>query len=97
MVVKSQETRSRSQNRKIARRVLAEKLEVLEKGPESRIALKEGILRKKKARATKKSHRKYRALAQRDGDEAEAAGRSDSIDDGNDQGGEKGSNVEDRK
>lgn len=65
MVVKSQATRSRSQNRKIARRILADKLEVLEKGPESRTALKAEVKRRKKASKTKKARRKYRALGER--------------------------------
>ncbi len=69
MVVKSQATRSRSQNRKIARRMLAEKLEVVEKGPKSRVALKGEVKRKKKASKSKKTKRKYREL---DGGEAVA-------------------------
>ncbi|KAL9639190.1 MAG: hypothetical protein Q9164_001083 [Protoblastenia rupestris] len=60
MVIKSQATRSRSQNRKIARRLLAEKLEEAEKGLESRTALKADIKRKKKASKMKKARRKYR-------------------------------------
>lgn len=59
MVVKSQATRSRSQNRKIARRILAENLEEKEKGPESRKALKIEAIRKKKANKRKKSNKKY--------------------------------------
>lgn len=62
MVIKCQATRSRTQNRTIARRLLAEKLEVLEKGSESRIAVKAEIKRKKKASRAKKAMRKYRAL-----------------------------------
>lgn len=69
MIIKSQATRSRSQNRKIARRLLAEKIEAVEKGPESRTALKAEIKRKKKASKTKKARRKYKAL--KDGVEAE--------------------------
>ncbi|KAL2039174.1 hypothetical protein N7G274_008223 [Stereocaulon virgatum] len=61
-VIKSQATRSRSQNRKIARRILAEKIEEAEKGPESRAALKAGIKSKKKASKSKKAKRKYRKL-----------------------------------
>ncbi|KAI9839356.1 MAG: hypothetical protein M1837_002123 [Sclerophora amabilis] len=61
-VVKSQETRSRSQNRKIARRVLAEKLELVEKGAESRVAVKAGVVRRKKQSRKKKAKRKYRRL-----------------------------------
>ena len=60
MVIKSQATRSRSQNRKIARRLLAEKLEEAEKGPESRTALKADMKRKKKASKMKKARRKYK-------------------------------------
>lgn len=59
VVVKSQATRSRSQNRKIARRILAEKLEDADKGSESRNALKGEIKRKKKASKMKKARRKY--------------------------------------
>ena len=62
MVVKSQATRSRSQNRKIARRILGEKLEEQEKGPESRVAIKAEVKRKKKASSDKKARRKYRRL-----------------------------------
>lgn len=62
IVVKSQATRSRSQNNKIAREILAEKVELLEKGEQSRIALKEEAAKKKKASKSKKSQRKYRAL-----------------------------------
>lgn len=62
VVVKSQETRSREQNRKNARRILGERLEELEKGPRSRTALKAEKARKKKASAAKKSRRKYREL-----------------------------------
>ena len=64
IVVKSQATRSRSQNRKIARQNLAEKIEAIEKGPESRIMLKTEIKSRKKASKSKKAKRKYRALAE---------------------------------
>ncbi|KAI4259069.1 MAG: hypothetical protein L6R42_004770 [Xanthoria sp. 1 TBL-2021] len=60
MVVKSQATRSRSQNRSIARRLLADKLEDAEKGSESRTALKSETQRKKKASKAKKARRKHR-------------------------------------
>ncbi|KAL8791471.1 MAG: hypothetical protein Q9213_000088 [Squamulea squamosa] len=60
MVVKSQATRSRSQNRSIARRLLADKLEDADKGSESRTALKSEIKRKKKASKAKKARRKHR-------------------------------------
>lgn len=61
-MVKSQATRSRTENRKIARRILAEKLEMIEKGDQSRTALKAEIAKKKKASKSKKSKRKYRAM-----------------------------------
>lgn len=64
LVVKSQETRSRQQNRKLARLILAEKVDGLEKGGESRMAIKTERVRVKKASSRKKSLRKYRALAE---------------------------------
>lgn len=62
IVVKSQGTRSREQNRKVARQLLAEKLDEIEKGDESRTAIKAERARTKKASASKKSKRKYRKL-----------------------------------
>lgn len=64
VVVKCQETRSRTQNRKIARRLLSERLEeiwAMEKGEKGRYELKAEVIRKRKASAKKKSRRKYRA------------------------------------
>lgn len=69
IVVKSQATRSKSENFKIAKRILAEKVELLEKGGESRAAKVHDRARKKKASAEKKRRRKYRRLAGEDGDE----------------------------
>lgn len=71
MTIKSQATRSRSQNRKIARRLLADKIEAAEKGPESRTALKANIKRKKKASARKKAKRKYKTSQEGREDEEE--------------------------
>jgi len=62
VVVKSQATRSRSQNHKIAREILAEKIELLQKGDESRTAKKIQLKSKRKASAAKKARRKYRKL-----------------------------------
>ncbi|PUU76089.1 RF-1 domain-domain-containing protein [Tuber borchii] len=62
IVVKSQATRSRSQNRKIARKILAEKLEFMERGPESRLGALAERDRKKKASKSKKAKRKYTKL-----------------------------------
>ena len=64
IVVKSQATRSRTQNETIARRLLAEKVEVLEKGSESRVEKKRQLVSKKRRSAEKKSRRKYRKLAE---------------------------------
>lgn len=69
IVVKYQGTRSRTQNRKVARRMLAERLEEMEKGDESRTQIKRAAQAKKKASKAKKSKRKYRAL-----EEAKKAG-----------------------
>lgn len=69
IVVKCQDTRSRTQNRKVARRLLSDRLEELELGENSRTAIKGRQKGKKKASADKKKRRKYRALA--DGKEAE--------------------------
>jgi protein subunit release factor B len=62
LVLKVQATRSRTQNRKIAREMLAERLEELEKGKESRVAVVGEAKRKRKSSAVKKSKRKYRLL-----------------------------------
>ncbi|KAL0943941.1 peptidyl-trna hydrolase domain protein [Colletotrichum truncatum] len=75
IVVKSQATRSRSQNRKIAREVLAQKLDDLRNGDQSRSAIVGEEKRKKAASAAKKSKRKYRKL------EEENAGKAGSEND----------------
>lgn len=62
VVVKSQATRSRSQNRKIARELLAQKLDDMRNGDHSRSAIVGEVKRKKAASAVKKSKRKYRKL-----------------------------------
>jgi protein subunit release factor B len=72
IVVKCQETRSRSQNRKIARRILGERIEETELGEQSRTAIKARERSKKKASADKKKRRKYRELdAAKEGAEGE--------------------------
>ena len=80
MVVKCQGTRSREQNRKDARRMLAERLEEQEKGAESRTAIKEERKRVKKASANKKTRRKYQKLAEEKA--AKDGGRSEGEEDG---------------
>ncbi|KAH0292239.1 hypothetical protein M436DRAFT_78844 [Aureobasidium namibiae CBS 147.97] len=62
IVIKCQETRSRTQNRKIARRILAERIELLVMGDDSRAAVKAEREKKKKASKNKKARRKYRNL-----------------------------------
>lgn len=62
IVVKSQATRSRDQNRKIARELLAAKLDDLRNGDQSRSAIVSEIKKKRAASAAKKSRRKYRKL-----------------------------------
>lgn len=62
LVVKSQDTRSRSQNRIIARKRLAEMLDERENGEAARSAIKRELQRKKKNSRAKKSRRKYRKL-----------------------------------
>ncbi|KAI9934062.1 hypothetical protein ASPWEDRAFT_36049 [Aspergillus wentii DTO 134E9] len=62
LVVKSQATRSRSQNEKIARQLLADRVEHLQNGDQSRTSIKADRARKKKASKVKKSRRKYREL-----------------------------------
>lgn len=61
-VVKSQATRSKSQNYTIARRILAEKVELLQKGDESRVVKQAEKAAKRKASADKKKRRKYKSL-----------------------------------
>ncbi|KFY74141.1 hypothetical protein V499_05819 [Pseudogymnoascus sp. VKM F-103] len=73
IVLKVQATRSRSQNRKIARAMLAERVELLEKGPESRVAIVGNVKAKRKSSASKKSKRKYKALDDAKAEALEAA------------------------
>ncbi|QUC18487.1 uncharacterized protein UV8b_02728 [Ustilaginoidea virens] len=62
IVVKSQATRSRSQNRKHARELLAQKIDDLTNREQSRSSIVGEMKRKKAASAAKKSRRKYRLL-----------------------------------
>ncbi|KAG5950557.1 hypothetical protein E4U53_004857 [Claviceps sorghi] len=64
IVVKCQATRSRSQNRKQARELLAQKVDQLLNGEHSRSSIVGEVKRKKAASAAKKSRRKYRQLEQ---------------------------------
>ena len=62
IVVKSQETRSREQNRKLARQILGERLDARENGAGSRAAVKAERERRRKSSGEKKRRRKYRRL-----------------------------------
>jgi hypothetical protein len=64
LVVKSQATRSRTQNRKIARDLLALKLDAIANGDQSRTAIVGDVKRKRAASKAKKSRRKYRKLVE---------------------------------
>ncbi|KAK5993368.1 putative peptide chain release factor-like protein [Cladobotryum mycophilum] len=62
IVVKSQATRSRSQNRKHAREILAQKVDDFLNKDQSRSAIVGDIKKKKADSAAKKSKRKYKKL-----------------------------------
>lgn len=80
--MKSQATRSRLQNYKIARQILAEKIEHLEKGDESRLAKKVERIGTKKRSKEKKARRKYRALDEARNGKTEESGGEDTEQDG---------------
>lgn len=88
IVVKSQQTRSRTQNYKIARQILADRVDEHLNGKDSRSALKQERKSKKKQSADKKKRRKYRQLEEdKTGEALEAednAGANLSADDGGD-------------
>jgi protein subunit release factor B len=63
-VVKCQDTRSREQNRKLAREHLAEKIDDLLNADQSRSAVVARLKAKKKSSAAKKSRRKHRDAAE---------------------------------
>ncbi|CAI7653331.1 unnamed protein product [Penicillium glandicola] len=64
VVIKCQATRSQSQNAKIARSLLADRVEAQLNGDNSRVAIKAAAARKKKASKMKKTRRKYRELGE---------------------------------
>lgn len=67
IVVKSQATRSRSQNRNVAREILAQKVDDFLRGDQSRSTIVGEVKRKKAASASKKSRRKYKKLEEEKG------------------------------
>ncbi|KAF5577544.1 polypeptide chain release factor [Fusarium pseudoanthophilum] len=95
IVVKSQATRSRDQNRKHARELLAQRVDELRNGDQSRSAIVGKVKQKKAASASKKSRRKYKKLeedktttaaevgAQSDTAPASAEGSDPTMDDAN--------------
>jgi len=87
IVVKYQDTRSRELNRKRARRILQDRLEELELGPDARTRVKAREKSRKKASSGKKRRRKYRALEREKGGERGDAGEGKAESDG--EGGER--------
>ncbi|KAF5631205.1 polypeptide chain release factor [Fusarium sp. NRRL 52700] len=95
IVVKSQATRSRDQNRKHARELLAQRVDEHRNGDQSRSAIVGKVKQKKAASASKKSRRKYKKLeeekaaeateveAQSDTTTASAEGRGPTTDNAN--------------
>jgi peptide chain release factor len=77
-VIKCQETRSRDQNRQIARRLLADKVEHVRNADESRVTIKAKEAAKKRASKLKKSKRKYRKLDEARHEEA-STGESEPV------------------
>lgn len=72
IVVKSQATRSREQNRKHARELLAQKIDDVQNGEQSRSSIVGDVRKKRADSAAKKSRRKYRRLEETKGKEAES-------------------------
>lgn len=61
-VLKVQATRSRTQNRKLARQMLADKLDDMQNGDKSRNAIVGEVKKRKKSSSEKKKRRKYKLL-----------------------------------
>ncbi|KAK3952132.1 RF-1 domain-containing protein [Pseudoneurospora amorphoporcata] len=62
IVIKCQETRSRTQNRKLAREILAAKVDFHLNGDKSRVAIVGNVKKKKADSKAKKARRKYKKL-----------------------------------
>lgn len=91
IVVKSQATRSQSQNRTIAMNILAEKIELLEKGKDSRAAIVAETKKKRIASNIKKRKRKYKKLAD---EKAATTEREEKLSGEHGNDGERGESVE---
>ncbi|RFN50148.1 polypeptide chain release factor [Fusarium flagelliforme] len=74
VLVKSQATRSRDQNRKHARELLAQRIDEFHNGDQSRSAIVGRVKEKKAASVSKKSRRKYKKLEE---EKAAAAAESE--------------------
>lgn len=74
IVVKYQDTRSRTVNRKMARKILQERIEEETLGEMARTKIKQREVSKKKRSAEKKRRRKYRKLAEGEEGEEEIEG-----------------------
>ncbi|RYP09050.1 hypothetical protein DL764_001546 [Monosporascus ibericus] len=96
IVVKSQATRSRSQNRTIARQLLADRLDDLARGGESRSAVVGEVRRKKRASSAKKSRRKYRRLAEEQQEDEAEEGQEEEVEVGV-EGGQEERRVEEEE
>jgi protein subunit release factor B len=94
IVVKYQDTRSREINRKMARRILQDRIEEMELGDEARTKVRAREKAKKKASSSKKSRRKYRALEGKDGQEGGGDGEAGEAKDGFERGDEPQGMVE---
>jgi protein subunit release factor B len=76
IVVKYQDTRSRTVNRKMARKILQEKIEEMELGEGARTRVKAAEQAKRKRSADKKKRRKYRKIGE-GGEEGETEGEAE--------------------
>ncbi|CAE7194919.1 hypothetical protein P3342_009761 [Pyrenophora teres f. teres] len=90
IVVKYQDTRSREINRKMARRILQDRIEELQLGEDARTRVRAREKSKKKASKEKKARRKYRALEEKKaGAEGEEGEEGEDVEEWDIEGGEE--------
>jgi protein subunit release factor B len=82
IVVKYQDTRSREINRKMARRILQDRIEEMQLGEDARTKVRAREKTKKKASSSKKARRKYRALEEGKEGDGEDEGVNDGVEEG---------------
>ena len=87
IVVKTQASRSRTRNRQIARKILADRLEEIELGDQSRLGRRRERERRRKAGRRKKAKRKYGTMMQGQ-DRGKVGEEGIQMDDGEDRGNE---------